>query len=161
LYYCLWVFFNSFVTVPVAQWLSAWQSVWYLTLTVFLYFDFCILMFFSRSPSGGIVTSINEQILSFVFLIIMSCLPACRSLCTRWYHTAVISPYSHESTSFQFLRLNDSNASFYHTCVNQIRKYTTSDDAFTELKRVLKHKVNKESVIVVKLFSYAPYVCKT
>jgi hypothetical protein len=57
-----------------------------------LYFNFFSDSFCITFLSDGIATSINKQILSFMFLIIMSGLFARTSLsvCTPWFHSSYI-----------------------------------------------------------------------
>jgi hypothetical protein len=65
----------------------------WISILKFLYFNFFLDSFFIRFLFYGIATSINKQILPFMFLIIMSGLFARTSLSvwTPWFHSTVVS----------------------------------------------------------------------
>jgi hypothetical protein len=66
----------------------------WISILKFLYFNFFSDSFCITFLSDGIVTSISEQILSYMFLIIMLDLLFARtslSVCIPWFHSTVIS----------------------------------------------------------------------
>jgi hypothetical protein len=101
-WYCFQIFFfRSLVTIPVAPMITGITKhfvfhISRISILKFLYFNFfsdsCITFLLD-----GIATSISKQILSFMFLIIISGLFSRTSLsvCTPWFHSTVISSCWH------------------------------------------------------------------
>jgi hypothetical protein len=101
-WYCFQIFFRPLVTIPVAPVITSTKKhfmfhIRWISILQFLYFNFFSDSFCITFPSDGIATSISKQILSFLFLIIMSGLFARTSLsvCNPWFHSTVISSCWH------------------------------------------------------------------
>jgi hypothetical protein len=87
----------------------------WISILNFLYFNFFLDSFRTTFLSDGIATSVSKQILSFLFLIIMSGLFARTSLsvCIPWFHSTVISSYIKHTSASQ--------------CVSNIIIFSNSD----------------------------------